>query len=88
MEIGKKLKEIRFELMLSQKEMAKKLGVSRGYICNIEKGVRNPSIPLRTLINYMHLKHCRNKKPLIEVMTPEQPKQNWLIRMLKWIFRK
>lgn len=88
MKIGKKLKEIRFELMLSQKEMAEKLGVSRGYISNIEKGVRNPSLPTKTIINYMYLKHCHNKKPLVEVMTPEQPKQNWFMRMLKWIFRK
>ena len=88
MEIGKKLKEIRFELKLSQKEMAEKLSVSRGYVCNIEKGVRNPSLPVKTIINYMYLRHCRNKKPLVEVMTPEVKKENWFMRMLKWIFRK
>ncbi len=41
--IGKELKKIRLKNHLSQVELAKKLGVSRVYISNVEKGKSIPS---------------------------------------------
>ena len=36
--VGKKLKEARLSLNLTQTELAKEIGVSTGYICQVESG--------------------------------------------------
>jgi transcriptional regulator with XRE-family HTH domain len=41
---GKNLKKIRTEKGISQGDIAKELGVSRGYISNIEHGKMNPTL--------------------------------------------
>lgn len=40
--IGERLKKIRKEKSLSQKELAKLIGTSQGYICDIEQGIKMP----------------------------------------------
>ncbi len=42
--IGSRIKEIRKYLRLTQKELAKTLDISNGYISDIEKGKKNPGI--------------------------------------------
>lgn len=43
MQIGERIKKLRKTEMLTQKEFAKSLGVSQGYIPSIEKGLKEPS---------------------------------------------
>lgn len=40
---GRKIKKIRIILKKNQKEMAKELGISQSYLCEIEKGTKKPN---------------------------------------------
>lgn len=42
--LGRNLKRIRTEKNMSQGDIARALGVDRGYISNIENGKRNPTL--------------------------------------------
>lgn len=42
--LGQNLKKIRAEKKMSQGDIARTLGVDRGYISNIENGKRNPTL--------------------------------------------
>ena len=42
--LGDNLKRIRTDKGLSQADIAKSLGVSRGFVSNIENGKRNPTL--------------------------------------------
>jgi len=42
--LGDNLKRIRTEKGVSQADIAKSLGVSRGFVSNIENGKRNPTL--------------------------------------------
>lgn len=42
--LGRNLKRIRTEKNMSQGDVARALGVDRGYISNIENGKRNPTL--------------------------------------------
>jgi transcriptional regulator with XRE-family HTH domain len=42
--LGRNLKRIRTEKKMSQGDIARALGVDRGYISNIENGKRNPTL--------------------------------------------
>lgn len=85
---GQMCKEIRKSLNITQETMSKKLGISRGYVSEIETGAKFPSIGIRMELKTLHLRHCAFKKtqPLVEVMTPEQPKSLFQ-RIVEW-FRK
>lgn len=86
---GKMSKEIRKSLNITQERLSKKLGISRGYLSEIETGVKFPSVRLRIEIKALHLQHCafRKPKPLVEVMMPEQPRKSLFQRITRW-FRK
>lgn len=86
---GKMSKEIRKSLNITQERLSKKLGISRGYLSEIETGVKIPSVRLRIEIRTLHLQHCAFKKPkpLVEVMTPTQPKKSLIKTILGW-FKK
>ena len=43
-QLGQNLKEIRTEKNMSQSDIARRLGVDRGYISNIENGKKNPTL--------------------------------------------
>ena len=47
--LGKNLKKVRTGKGMSQGDIAKELGVSRGYLSNIEHGKMNPT--LTTIVN-------------------------------------
>ncbi len=49
--IPKRIQLVRKLLNLSQEEFAKKLGISRGYLANIEKGLRTPPDRILKLIS-------------------------------------
>lgn len=49
--IGIKLKELREQRELSQEELAARLGVAQGTICDIERGRRGPSLELLAKIS-------------------------------------
>lgn len=85
---GQMCKEIRKSLNITQETMSKKLGISRGYVSEIETGAKFPSIRIRMELRTLHFQHCvfRKPKPLVEVMTPEQPKSLFQ-RIVEW-FRK
>ena len=53
-EVGKRIKELRTYLNLTQAQFAKPLGVDRGHIAGIETGSRNPSEPLIKLIHFIY----------------------------------
>jgi len=42
--VGKKLKKIRLKVDLTQKELAKKMKVTQGYISKIENGATMPTV--------------------------------------------
>lgn len=42
--LGENLKRIRTEKGITQSDIAKSLGVSRGFVSNIENGKRNPTL--------------------------------------------
>ncbi|QQS60111.1 helix-turn-helix transcriptional regulator [Candidatus Falkowbacteria bacterium] len=42
--LGKNLKKIRVKTNITQEEVAKKLGVDRSFISNIENGKTNPTL--------------------------------------------
>lgn len=48
MTFGENLKRIRKEMKLTQQEMAKKMDISRSYLCDLEN--RNKSISINTLL--------------------------------------
>ena len=52
MEIGIRLKQLRKALKLTQVEFALRLKVSKGFLSNLEKGIRQPSDQLLKLISY------------------------------------
>lgn len=81
---GEMSKEIRKSLNITQERLSKKLGISRGYVSEIETGVKYPSVGIRIKIRTLHLEHCafRKPRPLVEIMTPEKPKRSWLMRLV------
>lgn len=42
--LGKNLKRIRTEKDITQSDIARSLGVSRGFVSNLEKGKTNPTL--------------------------------------------
>ncbi len=48
--LGKNLKRIRTEKGISQGDIARSLGVSRGFVSNIENGKTNPTLSTITRI--------------------------------------
>lgn len=83
MKASEQLKEIRKNLNISQRELGKRLKLSRGYISELELGIKEPSGKVRRKINNFYKKNL----VLVEVMTPEkpQPKLSWFDRLIKWI---
>lgn len=55
-DLGKRSKEIRATLGLSQNDVAKELNVTRGFISNVENG--RVSMSLRLMIYYAKIMHC------------------------------
>lgn len=86
MEVSEKIKAIRSTLGLSQKGLSYKLKVSRGYVAELETGAKSPSKKIKMKINYFYKRYCSKPEPLVEVMIPEAPKKNWLVRLINWIF--
>jgi transcriptional regulator with XRE-family HTH domain len=56
--VGKRIKQLRSFLNLTQEQFALPLGIDRGHVAGIETGSRNPSEPLLRLI---HLIYCVNE---------------------------
>ena len=50
MEVGRNIKFKREAAGLTQEELAKKVGVTAAMICQIERGTKNPSLQVGTLI--------------------------------------
>lgn len=53
--LGERLRRVRQELGMTQVEVAKRLNVTPGFICNMEKG--RTSVSLKLLILYARLMH-------------------------------
>ena len=84
---GRMSKEIRKSLNITQERLSKKLGISRGYLSEIETGVKIPAVGVRIKIKTLHLEHCafRKPKPLVEVMMPEQQRKSLIQRIMEWL---
>lgn len=52
MDIGKRIHKLRTALNLTQIEFANRLKISKGFLSNLEKGIRKPSDQLIKLISY------------------------------------
>lgn len=52
--VGKRIKELRATLNLTQEQFAVPLGIDRGHVAGIETGSRNPSEPLIKLIHFIY----------------------------------
>ncbi|MFC7063136.1 helix-turn-helix domain-containing protein [Halobacillus seohaensis] len=44
--LGSQIRSIRMEKELSQEELALRAGIDRTYISSIERGLKNPSLPI------------------------------------------
>ncbi|WP_187441984.1 helix-turn-helix transcriptional regulator [Sutcliffiella horikoshii] len=55
--MGNNIKELREDLSLSQKDLARKLKISEYYMNKIENGKENPSV--RLAIRMAHILNCR-----------------------------
>lgn len=53
-DVGRRVKELRITLKLTQEQFALPLGVDRGHIAGIETGSRNPSEPLVKIIHFIY----------------------------------
>ncbi len=86
---GQMSKEIRKTLNITQDKLSKKLGISRGYLSEIEIGSKFPSVRLRVEIRTLHLQHCafRKPQPLVEVMTPKETKKSLFKRIIDFFKR-
>lgn len=84
---GKMLKQIRKYRNITQKTLAEELGITRGYVSEIETGAKQPGFALRVQIRSMHLTHCLFKKPepLVEVMTSENSKKSLFKRVVEFL---
>ncbi|MEW6423142.1 MAG: helix-turn-helix transcriptional regulator [Bacillota bacterium] len=52
MDVGDRIRRLRKSLKLNQIEFASRLRISKGFLSNLEKGVRKPSSQLLKLITY------------------------------------
>ena len=78
--VSEKIKTIRSEMQLSQRGLARILYISRGYISDLEKGHRNPSVKVLKRIDKLY-----NSIPKIQVLTPKQEVKVTLFdRFLNW----
>lgn len=50
MSIGEKVKTKRMELDLTQVELSDRIGITQGMLCQIERGSKNPSLPICKLL--------------------------------------
>ncbi len=82
--IPKRIQLVRKLLNLSQEEFAKKLGISRGYLANIEKGLRTPPDRILKLISkefgvsYEWLKEGKG-----EIWEKKEEPPEWLKEFMK-----
>lgn len=88
MNYSKQLKEIRSTLNISQRELAKLLNISHGYVAHLELGKRKPSIKLRLKIESLWLWKCRWTKPEPLVSFLEPKKKPLYKRFIDWVLRK
>lgn len=81
--VSEQIKAIRQNLNISQRDLAKRLKLSRGYLSNLELEKKVPSGKVRRMINNYYKKTIVH----VEVMTPEIPqsKKNWFERLIDWI---
>ena len=88
MRYSKQLKEIRSRLHLSQRQLAKKLNISHGYVAHLELGKRKPSITLRLRIESLWLHKCflTKSEPLVSFLEPK--KKPLYKRFISWVLRK
>lgn len=50
MSIGEKVKAKRKEHNLTQNELSERIGITQGMLCQIERGSKNPSLPICKLL--------------------------------------
>lgn len=92
--IGKILRVIRIANDLSKRELAKKAGVSVSYICEIEKGIKNPSdVIIEKILNYCNISmnefyDTLNYYERIKIKDKLKKYQSTLLYVLKLIERK
>ncbi len=56
MQIGKRIKEIRQQLNMSSRKLALTVGMSTGYLADIERGDKNPTIDmLKKICNVLNI---------------------------------
>lgn len=67
--LGPKVKEIREKLNISQRELAKEIGVTQSHICYIENGLRQTTVQI--LCNICNVLECRPDDLLFEKFEEE-----------------
>lgn len=81
MSIGEKIKTIRSEMQLSQKQLGRMLYVSRGYVSDLELNKKQPSAKVLKRINKLY-----KAIPQVQVLTPKpvEVKKTWFDSFLTW----
>lgn len=80
--ISEKMKIIRNEMQLTQKQLGRILYVSRGYVANLENGSKKPSPKLIKKIEKLY-----KSIPQVQVMTPTpvEAKKTWFDKLLDFL---
>lgn len=80
--ISEKIKTIRNEMQLTQKQLARILYVSRGHVSELETGRKHPSPKLINKIEKLY-----KSLPQVQVMTPipVEVKKTWFDKLLDFL---
>ena len=80
--VSEKIKTIRLEMEITQKQLARMLYVSRGHVSELETGRKQPSEKVLNRINELY-----KSLPQIQVLTPKrvEVKKTWFDRFWNWI---
>lgn len=81
--VSEKIKAIRSEMQISQKQLSRMLYVSRGYVANLELGKSTPSAKVLKRINKLY-----KAIPQVQVLTPKpvEVKTTWIDKLLSFLF--
>lgn len=81
--VSEKIKAIRSEMQISQRQLGRMLYVSRGYVSDLELGKKIPSAKVLKRIEKLY-----KAIPQVQVLTPKpvEVKTTWIDKLLSFLF--
>lgn len=80
--VSEKIKTIRCEMGLTQKQLSRILSISRGHVSELETGRKKPSEKILNKINELY-----KTLPMVQVLTPKpiEVKKTWFDKLLDFL---